>query len=85
MLNFDVTSWNISPSVLLCHGHVRTYSVLHLYFRCVPGSGTLSSDTEDIIWKLYALRLLYRDLCPCAHMHSERSEFVYVSLQATSN
>jgi len=35
MLHFDVTSWNISPSVSRCHGHVRTYRVLHFYFRCV--------------------------------------------------
>jgi len=46
MLHFDVTSWNIWPSVLLCHGHVKTYSVLHLYFRYVFQTATHCPVTQ---------------------------------------
>ena len=47
---------NISPSVLLCHGHVRTYSVLHLYFRCV------FRQRHTVQWRLFG-NCTYCDVC----------------------
>lgn len=53
------TSRRLFSRVMVTSGTQRLAFVFSL---CVTGSDTLPIDTAEIIWKLHALRLLYREI-----------------------